>query len=162
MMRNYGNTQLGRLAATALGAGGKGFKEAKEKSVKKHEEYRDNVAKALEAKHAPAIANAQLKRAAAEEAAKPKMEAVKVAKSEKEAVEKKAKPAQDEVKRLEKVVADNRKNNTYDPAAIEALKKAQTAVAPIEDKRKPDEKVKVAEASRQILHLLPQKKKNNN
>ena len=54
MMRNYGNTQLGRLAATALAQSEKGFKEAKEKSVKKHEEYRDNVAKALEAEtHQP-------------------------------------------------------------------------------------------------------------
>ncbi len=97
MRTGFGQTQLGRLAATGLGKAGKGFKEAKEKSAKTHEEYRDSVAKALEEKHTPVIADAMQNRA---------IEQAKVtAIADKHSME--DKPLIDEVKRLEKIVSDN-------------------------------------------------------
>jgi hypothetical protein len=66
----FGQTKAGRLVATTLGKGGKGYKEDKDKSIKAHEEYAKSVAAAIDEKHAGAQAAAAQSRYASGEEAK--------------------------------------------------------------------------------------------
>lgn len=114
MRSGFGQTQAGRLVATGLAKGGKGFNEAKEKSAKTHEEYKKSVAGALDAAHAPAIADARLRR---EKASTASEESIKTATVGRDAAVKEAKPLIDEVKRLEDIIKSKGK---FDPERIVA------------------------------------------
>ena len=124
------STQAGRLMTTALDRGGKGFKEAKEKSVKAHQEYAKSVAEAIEEQRSPAVVAAQRARYAAEKEEPPKIAAAeaghKAAKEEEEALIK-------EVQRLEKIVNDSRNSGKFGPerdAEKNALEQAREKLAP--------------------------------
>jgi hypothetical protein len=147
-----GQTQTGRLLATALGAGGKGYVEARDKSVKTHQEYMKSVDKAFEEKHMEAITNAEVDRALAQKAAN----------DAKLNHERDNEVLITEVKRLEKLVADNKKNNVTGPKAANAesalmmaknqLENTQGFVALMDaekvlEKRKEDEK-----KAKDVLH----------
>lgn len=131
MRTGIGQTQLGRLAATGLAKGGKGFKEAKEKSAKTHEEYRSNVAKALEEAHAPAIADARLKR---EKASTASEDTIKTATAERDTATKEAQPLVNEVKRLEGIIKSKGKFDPERIAAEKDLVAAKERAAPAEVK----------------------------
>ncbi len=121
-----GATVGGRLLATTLDKGGKGFKETKEKSVKSHEEYIKSVHGAIEEKHMPAMAKEQQSNEAALTSA---TRVAEQANEEKTRATASAQPVVDEVKRLEKIVADSAANEakggTPDYEAIAALKRAK-------------------------------------
>ena len=124
---DFGQTQAGRLIAAGLGRGGKAFKEDKERSVKKHEEYQKSVAAAIEEKHAPAIAAAQRKRGAEDSK-------IQAAKTEHETAVKEAQPLINEVKRLEEQLEyhKNKGNLVQMSQTKQALQKAKEAAAPAE------------------------------
>lgn len=140
----YGGTKIGRIAATTFDKGAKGswdvrgvamggglkgigidagdaqkggYRARKEASVKGHEEYIKSVEKEIEEKGIDSVIAAQQKRAEAENEYN---EALKESE--------KAKAAVDEVARLEKVVADNIKNNIRDIKAINDRNAARTSL----------------------------------
>jgi hypothetical protein len=92
-----GQTQSGRLLATALGAGGKGFKEAQDKSVKMHKEYSKSVGEAYEQEHKQGIVDASQDR----DTAKSAQNAIAAKHNAED------KPFADEVARLKFIVNDN-------------------------------------------------------
>ena len=147
MRISLGQTQLGRLAATGLAKGGAGFKEAKEKTLKTHEEYVKSVGAAIEAKHLPAIADARLERANAEKAIEPQTKAATAAKEEKAAAAEKVKSLKNAIPHLEQVVNDNMKKNIIDVGAINARNEARAALPLAEKEEKSaDEKVRTTSA----------------
>jgi hypothetical protein len=133
-----GQSQVGRIVAQTLDKGGKGFKDAKEKNIKKHEEYVKSVQTAIEEKHAPAAFDLQRARLEQEDR-------VKTTKAEQEEIVKATRPLFDEVERLEKLVAENRNSGRVDPAAVAALAEARRKAAPAEAQRQAaDLKLKAA------------------
>jgi hypothetical protein len=102
---SIGESQSGRLLATALGAGGKGFKEAQDKSVKMHKEYSKSVGEAIEQKHMPGIVDASRDRNTAASV----RDTAKSAQNDITARHNAAdKPFVDEVTRLKKEVDDHK------------------------------------------------------
>ncbi len=124
----FAKTQLGRITATTLDKGSKGFRELETATAKKHEEYVKSVDKALEEKHLPAVVAAQRERYDAEKAAgtKDAQEMLAKLKAEHETAEKEAKPVVDELKRLEEII---RTKPEIDSDRIEAEKNLSSARA---------------------------------